>query len=353
MLRPIFSMSKIIAAVAAFGVILLICALGSRTDSAARGLDFIKSGLPSNLDRHLLAKLELAEKLWGEAVEDRQEMARAMGNDKEFPDGYIRPYNTWDFARPSFFCPHDLERVGKLGDGGKVVCGMSRYEKESPGPSSSSNPAPELVMYSFGVNRDSSFEAEVLERTNAHIWGYDFSVDSWGEEITGQYSDRAHFHKIGIGKTTDKTQEPQFWSVQDLMAENGHDYVDIVKMDIEGAEFDALTSLVEHTIAMTPAGEKPSLPFGQLLIEIHFFTDRDQLNIPKKLDTWMKWWASLEELGLRPVNNEDNWVGDNVFGKPRFMEVRATPFSLGYDPSTCDCQLTVPPLFLVHHDQRL
>lgn len=69
------------------------------------------------------------------------------------------------------------------------------------------------------------------------------------------------------------------------MAENGHDYVDIVKMDIEGAEFDALTSLVEYTIAIKPAGEKPSLSFGQLLIEIHFFTDRYPLNI---LRSWTR-----------------------------------------------------------------
>ena len=319
MIRAGFTMSKIVTAASALGVILLICALASRSDSAREYMPFKSGNAPWNMDKHLIAKLDLAEKLWAEAVEDRKEMMNHMGKDREFPDGYLRPYNVWDFARPSFFCPHDLERVGKLGDGGKVVCGMSRYEKESPGPSSATNPAPELLIYSFGVNKDSSFEAAMMERTNAHIWGYDFSVEGWGKEIQGEYASRAHFHKIGIGKETDKTHDPPFWSVADLMVENGHDYVDIVKMDIEGAEFGALTSLVEHTIAHATDG-KGNLPFGQLLLEVHFYTDRD-MGGPKKLEQWVNWFQSLEAVGLRPVNNEDNWIGDSIMGKPRFMEV--------------------------------
>jgi hypothetical protein len=178
------------------------------------------------------------------------------------------------------------------------------------------------------VNRDSSFEAAMLERTNAEIWGYDFSVDSFAGDIKPEFASRAHFSKLGIGKVTDDTSDPPFVTVQDLMKRNGHKYVDIVKMDIEGAEFDAMTSFIEHTIAQSQAqgDARPVLPFGQLLIEIHFFTDkrREQLSIPSNLETWMGWWSSLEEMGLRPVNNEGNWVGDQVFGKPRFMEVSTT-----------------------------
>ncbi|KAL2106124.1 hypothetical protein VUR80DRAFT_7249 [Thermomyces stellatus] len=313
MLRPAFAMSKAVMATSAFGIFLLIVALASRSDSAR---EYMRSA-PWNVDKHLLAKLELAEKLWAQAVEDRKVMAEHMGHDREFPDGYLRPYNVWDFARPSFFCPYDLERVGKLGDGGKVVCGMSRYEKESPGPSSETNTAPELVIYSFGVNKDSSFEAAMMERTNAQIWGYDFSVDSWGPEITPEWASRSHFHKVGIAKETNKTRDPPFWSIHDLMAENGHDYVDIVKMDIEGHEFTALTGFIEHLKAHEPEGA--TMPIGQLLIEVHFYTDRD-VGGPKTLQQWMTWWSSVEEMGLRPVNNEDNWIGDATVGKPRFME---------------------------------
>ncbi|SPO06822.1 uncharacterized protein DNG_09516 [Cephalotrichum gorgonifer] len=318
MLARAVTVPKLIAGVSAFAVILLLAALASRTETRP-SFDFFKKP-NAGVSQHLLARLNLAEKIWGQAVKDREKMVEHVGLDRDFPDGYNNPYNVWDFARPSFFCPHDLERVGKLGDGGKVVCGMSRYEKEAPGPSSAENPAREMVIYSLGVNRDSSFEEAMMERTNVQIWGYDFSVDSWASEVAkGPFTSRAHFTKAGIGKETDPKRDPPFYTVQDLMKANGHEYVDIIKMDIEGAEFDALTSFVEHTIK--EAGDKqPVLPFGQLLLEVHFWTDKEQLHIPRKLETWMKWWSSLEELGLRPVNNEDNWIGDVAFGKARFME---------------------------------
>ncbi|MBE3043723.1 hypothetical protein IMZ48_14355 [Candidatus Bathyarchaeota archaeon] len=53
---------------------------------------------------------------------------------------------------------------------------------------------------------------------------------------------------------------------------------------------------------------------------MHHYTDRE-MGQPRNLETWMTWWSSMEELGLRPVNNEGNWIGDSQMGKPRFMEV--------------------------------
>lgn len=44
-----------------------------------------------------------------------------------------------DFFPPAFNCPHELERIGNLGDGGKWVCGLSRIEDK-----------PDCVIYSFG-----------------------------------------------------------------------------------------------------------------------------------------------------------------------------------------------------------
>jgi len=246
-------------------------------------------------------------------------MASAYGPQTNFPDRYIYPYNVWDFARPSFFCPHDLERLGTLGDGGKVVCGISRYEKESPGPSSESNPSPTLIVYSFGVSTDSSFEAVMLQRTNCEIWGYDYTVSSFAKDIPKHQSSRTHFSQIGISEVTNENRDPKFFTIQDLMAANGHEYIDIVKMDIEGAEFGALTSLIGF-LEQQSNGKKTPLPFGQLLIELHFDAGGSNQGGPRDLKTWMAWWSTLEEHGLRPVNNEDNWIGDVGSGKPRFME---------------------------------
>jgi methyltransferase family protein len=49
----------------------------------------------------------------------------------------------------SYSCPWHMERVGRMGDGGKWVCGMQRYE-EFPVER-------ECVVYSFGVRDESSF----------------------------------------------------------------------------------------------------------------------------------------------------------------------------------------------------
>lgn len=44
-----------------------------------------------------------------------------------------------DFFLPSFQCPHRVERIGTMGDGGKWVCGIDRIAKQN-----------QCVVYSFG-----------------------------------------------------------------------------------------------------------------------------------------------------------------------------------------------------------
>jgi len=103
-----------------------------------------------------------------------------------------------------------------MGEGGKWVCGMSRYEK---------NRKP-CVVYSFGLNNDSSFEQELLERTNCEIWGYDQNNEGFGPEITGQTEGRTHFMRAGVqGNTDPDGTPPAFFTIQDLMNLNGHDYM--------------------------------------------------------------------------------------------------------------------------------
>jgi Methyltransferase domain len=45
-----------------------------------------------------------------------------------------------DFFPPAFFCPHELERVGDLGDGGKWFCGLSRLQEKE-----------DCIVYSIGT----------------------------------------------------------------------------------------------------------------------------------------------------------------------------------------------------------
>lgn len=123
----------------------------------------------------------------------------------------------WDFTPASYGCPHEMERVGRMGDGGKWVCGLSRIIE-----SSHSRPC---VIYSFGVRDESSFENEMLSRTACQVWAYDFSVVDFGVQLEPSNRDRARFMQAGISGKTDTTKEPPFYSIADLMKMNGHDYM--------------------------------------------------------------------------------------------------------------------------------
>ncbi len=156
----------------------------------------------------------------------------------------------WDWFTP--LAPCELkERVGIVGDGGKWVCDVARYERPRPAGRA-------CVIYSFGVRGDSSFEAAMLQRTPCEVFGFDFSVDSMASGIAG--SPRAHFMRKGLGAH----ETAQLWTLRQIMAHYKHSFIDILKVDIEGSEFDVF----EELLAELPASDG-ALPFEQLQLEVH------------------------------------------------------------------------------------
>ncbi len=191
----------------------------------------------------------------------------------------------WDFFPPAYSCPWDVQRVGRLGDGGKWVCGMSKYESVTSRP---------LIVYSFGVANESSFEAEMLARTNAKVFAFDFSTDGFGPEVVTGHN-RAYFEKIGVRGEDSHQNGTEFQSLKSIMQRHRHTYVDIVKMDIEGDEFPALSALMDEYTDQ-------KIPIGQLLVKIHFF---DTDNTVRK---FAEWWDRFEGFGMRPVWSEANLI---------------------------------------------
>jgi hypothetical protein len=276
----------------------------------------------------LRQRMALSEKSWKKSVELRDGMAKQHPDNPSipfFPQDFLKyPYTIWDFFPATWTCPHDFQRVGRLGDGGKWVCGMSLYES-LPAPSFPSIDVVEsretlttdadqgLVIYSFGINGESSFEAEMLERVpSARIWGYDFSVEGWGVQIPTSQRHRTFFKKVGLGKEDRHESSPPFYTLPTLMANNNHTYIDILKIDIEGSEYDALDTFMDAIDGTTTASGKSVIPIGQVMIELHLGDGIDLSNTNAGGDVdfgrFRKWWERLERMGMRPA-----WIEINLF----------------------------------------
>ncbi|KAJ6618672.1 methyltransferase domain-containing protein [Mycena sp. CBHHK59/15] len=252
-------------------------------ESALRGLS--GHDLPSRLAR--------SERIYNKLLRDRQGLIKKFGpTPRMFPPN-VNPwpaYTVWDFFPAAFNCPHEVERHGALGDGGKWVCGLSRVEHK-----------PDCIVYSVGINHESSFEAEILSNTaGCEIWGYDFTVNSFGPQIPAAQAPRTHFHPYGLAGTDRHAPDdnPKMYTLESLMKMNGHTHIDILKIDIERWEFETLAALIKPYLA----SGKP-LPFGQLQLEVHIWD--------MTFEEYLAWWEMLEAAGLRPFWTEPNLVYQN------------------------------------------
>ena len=113
------------------------------------------------------------------------------------------------------------------------------------------------------------------------------------------------------------------YTLKTLMDTNGHSFIDVLKIDIEGAEFESMLKFLEDFTVTDPAtgANTTTLPVGQMQLEIHArdwsgFGDFVHFNA---------WWEKLERAGLRPFWTEANLVYVNIFKswvRPNLVEVR-------------------------------
>lgn len=131
------------------------------------------------------------------------------------------------------------------------------------------------IVYSLGVGHDISFDLAVIAHYGCRIHAYDpvqrvvdwlntqqlpaeFVFKQMGVAATNRvatFYSRKDPQQISLSAqpTNDKVQSYQMpvMSMTDIMKENGHQHIDLLKMDIEGFEYEVLPSMFESDIKPT------------------------------------------------------------------------------------------------------
>ncbi len=108
---------------------------------------------------------------------------------------------------------------------------------------------------SLGIGDEITWDVEMTTR-GLDVFQFDHTVDPPAEVATNH---RLHFHKCGIAGRT--TPEKNLKTISDILADEMADYSGdlILKIDIEGYEWDALALIPDEVLAR----------FRQICIEIH------------------------------------------------------------------------------------
>jgi FkbM family methyltransferase len=129
------------------------------------------------------------------------------------------------------------------------------------------------VVYSFGVGEDVSFDLAIINKFGCHVHAFDPTPKSIQWVSQQNLPQEFEFHPLGIGAKNGELTfyppvdpkhvsftikrharsrgEPTKAPVNDLetiMCQLGHAHIDILKMDVEGAEFDVVRGFAHQRV---------------------------------------------------------------------------------------------------------
>lgn len=205
--------------------------------------------------------------------------------------------NIWDLFPPEYSCP-DIQRIGNIGEGGKWVCGLSWLKKQKA-QVLRGGASERCIIYSYGVSIETSFEQHVLSlpELNCQIFAFDPTV----VKVNVDDDSALLFHKQALWNTTGATDAFLVTEhIFDTMNRLNHSYIDILKVDIEGSEWPVFNEILHRARRIrnekSQGGNSWNLPFGQLLIELHY---EDTPSI-------VEFFSGLAEFGFSAFSREIN-----------------------------------------------
>lgn len=143
------------------------------------------------------------------------------------------------------------------------------------------------IVYSFGIGEDISFDLELINKFGVNVYAFDptpksinwvksqnvpvnFKMYEYGiADFDGvaqfnppENPDHVSHTLLDRPSTSNRAISVQVYTLQTIMKMLKHTHIDILKMDIEGAEYPVLRDLINQDI-----------PIKQLLVEFHHSFD--------------------------------------------------------------------------------
>ena len=154
---------------------------------------------------------------------------------------------------------HSFIRIGKPNDGGYIM--LDNFQKGGG------------IAYSFGIANDVSWDYDMVQR-GYEIFMYDMTINA----LPFQHPN-FHFFKQGIGGS--KNEVEALDTLENFIERNTHQNNQhmILKMDVEGAEWDFLTSVSSNTLNQ----------FDQIVFEFHNITQpKNSAQMEKTIEAFKK-----------------------------------------------------------------
>lgn len=150
-----------------------------------------------------------------------------------------------------------LQRFGSANDGGYLMCDNLLHKLDAG--------------YSYGVGRNDDWGCEVSRRYQVPVHQYDCFDPARPTCDGGTFV----FHNECLGPRVETQESRAFDTLLNQVRKNGDAGRQlVVKIDIEGAEWEALEAAPDELLASLP----------QLAMELHGFDDRQMLDVLRKLN---------------------------------------------------------------------
>lgn len=198
----------------------------------------------------------------------------------------------------------DLVRIGNIGDGGYIMV---------------NNPVGNIA-YSFGIGNNVSWD-KGMAMSSYEVFMYDHTIEHLPED-----NKRFHFFKEGIADKEFRKQN--LHTLNYYIKKNCHQNETdmILKMDVEGAEWDALSTISYKTLKM----------FDQIVIELHDLIEFKSEAFCYKILSCLNYLVHDHTVVHLHPNNCDSWISvDNEMLFPNTLEVTLVK-TLNYNLSNED-----------------